>query len=120
MSNSAECRNEPAGHTGERERRAEARPTAPTPCGSDFSPTAFEQCEAKIVGLKPDPQRPGKKKRSASRAPSPLPKIVFGYFFAGAAALAGAAPAFAAGAAGVAGGICAGVTALPFAFISAK
>ena len=60
------------------------------------------------------------KKNGARRAPSPLPEFVTGYFLAGAAALAGAAPAFAAGAAGVAGGICAGVTALPFAFISAK
>lgn len=61
-----------------------------------------------------------KKKSGARVRPARLPEIVRGYGFAGAAALAGVAPAFAAEAAGAAGGICAGVTALPFAFISAK
>jgi len=84
-------------------RRPEGRPTG---CGANS-----------WVGLQPDGAR---KKNGARCAPSPLPESVLRYFFAGAAALAGAAPAFAAGAAGVAGGICAGVAALPFAFISAK
>ena len=60
------------------------------------------------------------KKNGARCAPSPMTELVLRYFFAGAAVLAGAAPAFAAGAAGDAGGNCAGVVALPFAFISAK
>ncbi len=74
----------------------------------------------RVFGLSGKHRRVREQKNGAPRAPSPLPEFVLRYFFAGAAALAGAAPAFAAGAAGVAGGICAGVAALPFAFISAK